>query len=61
MTFQDDSETWISGGTITINDSFDVVTVQFQMRRSELDAIATGTEADKDALIAWLTPAPEPE
>ena len=59
MNFQDDSETWINAGTVTINDQFDVVTVQFQMRRSELDAIASGTEADKDALIEWLTPAAE--
>jgi len=61
MNFQDDSETWIQASTVTVNDSYEVVTVRFQMRRSELDAIATGTEADKDALIAWLTPAPEPE
>ena len=59
MNFQDDSETWINNGTVTVNDQFEVVTVQFQMRRSELDAIASGTEAEKDALIEWLTPAAE--
>jgi hypothetical protein len=59
MTFQDDENTKIRSSTSTVNDQFDVVSVRFQMRRSELDAIATGTEADKDALIAWLTPDPE--
>ena len=59
MTFQDDENTKIRSNTSTINDEFDVVSVRFQMRRSELDAIATGSEADKDALIAWLTPDPE--
>ena len=59
MTFEDDENTAIDSHIMTINDSFDVVCVRFQMRRSELDAIATGTEADKDALIAWLTPAAE--
>jgi len=57
MNFQDDDQTAIEADTITINDNFDIVSVRFQMRRSELDAIASGTEADKDALIAWLTPA----
>ena len=61
MTFKDDPETQIESHVDTINDQFDVVSVRFQMRRSELDAIATGTEADKDALIAWLTPAPADE
>ena len=59
MTFQDDDQTSIQKSTWTINDNFDVVTVRFQMRRSELDAIASGTEADKDALIEWLTTDPE--
>ena len=61
MTFKDDDQTAIEADTITINDNFDIVSVRFQMRRSELDAIASGTEAEKDELIAWLTPAPEPE
>tara|TARA_R110000824_G_scaffold399913_1_gene606318 strand:- start:533 stop:718 length:186 start_codon:yes stop_codon:yes gene_type:complete len=61
MTFVDDDQTVIQATTMTINDQFDVVSVRFQMRRSELEAIATGTEADKDALIEWLTPAAEPE
>ena len=59
MTFEDDDQTSIQKSTWTINDNFDVVSVRFQMRRAELDAIASGTEADKDALIEWLTPAPE--
>ena len=59
MTFEDDDQTVIQKHTMTINDQFDVVSVRFQMRRSELDAIASGTEADKDALIEWLTPDPE--
>ena len=54
MTFQDDSETWISGGTITINDSFDVVTVQFQMRRSEFDLVKGGLKADLVEFVEWL-------
>ena len=61
MTFKDDPQTTTSGHTYTVNDSYDVISVRFQMRRSELDAVANGTEADKDALIAWLTPAQEPE
>ena len=61
MTFQDDEHTKIRSSTSTINDNFDVVSVRFQMRASELDAIATGTEADKDAFIEWLTPAPAEE
>lgn len=59
MTFIDDDQTTIEADTITINESFDIVSVRFQMRRSELDTIANGTEAEKDALIAWLTPAAE--
>ena len=61
MNFQDDDQTAIEADTITINDNFDIVSVRFQMRATELEAIANGTEADKDALIAWLTPAAEPE
>ena len=61
MNFADDNETWINTSIVTVDSNYDVVTVQFQMRSTELEAIATGTEADKDALIAWLTPAPEPE
>ena len=59
MTFKDDPQTTISGNTYTVNDSYDVVSVRFQMRRSELDTIASGTEAEKDALIAWLITAAE--
>lgn len=57
--FKDDDQTTIEAETITINDNFEIVSVRFQMRRSELDAIASGTEAEKDALIEWLTPAAE--
>jgi len=59
MTFKDDPQTTISSHIYTVDDAYDVVSVRFQMRRSELDAIASGTEAEKDALIAWLTPAAE--
>ncbi len=54
MNFQDDPQTTISGHTDTVNDSYDVVSVRFQMRLSELETIASGTEAEKDTLIAWL-------
>jgi hypothetical protein len=57
--FTDDQETTISGHSYTVNDSYDVVSVRFQMRRSELETIASGTEAEKDALIAWLITAAE--
>lgn len=59
MTFQDDPQTTISGGTYTVDDAYDVVSVRFQIRRSELDTIASGTEAEKDALIAWIIQATE--
>jgi hypothetical protein len=59
MTFQDDPQTTISGNTYTVNDSYDVVSVRFQMRSSELETIASGTEAEKDTLIAWLLTAAE--
>ena len=59
MKFKDDDQTTIEAETITINDNFEIVSVRFQMRRSELDAIASGTEAEKDALIELLTPAAE--
>ena len=61
MTFEDDEQTIISRDSATVNDNFDVVSVRFQMRATELEAIATGTEADKDAFIEWLTPAPAEE
>ena len=54
MNFQDDLETQISGHTDTVNDAYDVINVRFKMRRSEFDVIMTGTEADKDAFLAWL-------
>jgi hypothetical protein len=59
MTFIDDDQTTIEADTITINESFDIVSVRFQMRRTEFDTITNGTEAEKDSLIAWLTPAAE--
>lgn len=59
MTFIDDDQSTIEAHTITINETFDLVSIRLQMRRTELDTIASGTEAEKDALIAWLTPAAE--
>jgi hypothetical protein len=59
MNFTDDDQTTIEADTITINESFDIVSVRFQMRRTEFDTIANGTEAEKDTLIEWLTPAAE--
>jgi hypothetical protein len=59
VTFIDDPETAISGHTNTVNEEFDTISVRFQMRSSELETIASGTEAEKDALIAWLLTAAE--
>lgn len=59
MTFEDDENTVISGHRMTINDSFDVVCVRFQMRQSEFDLIKSGLKADMEYFLDWLQPTPE--
>ena len=61
MNFIDDPETQIRTNVDTINEAFEVASIRIRIRVTELAAIAAGTEADKDAFIAWLTPAPAAE
>lgn len=59
MNFQDDDETVIKRHTVTINDSFDVVCIRFQMRQSEFDLIKDGLKSDMEYFLDWLQPTPE--
>jgi len=61
MNFIDDPETQTESHIDTINEAYDVASIRIRIRVTELAAIAAGTEADKDAFIEWLTPAPAGE
>lgn len=54
MNFQDDDQTAIESETITINDNFDIVSVRFQMKKSEFDLIKDGLKADLVSFMEWL-------
>lgn len=56
MTFKDDENTVISSHKMTVNDSFDVIAVRFQMKQSEFDAIKNGLKADLVEFVEWLEP-----
>tara|TARA_R110002020_G_scaffold244404_1_gene458053 strand:- start:671 stop:853 length:183 start_codon:yes stop_codon:yes gene_type:complete len=56
MTFKDDPQTKISGQTFTVNDSYDVISVRFQMRKTEFDLIKGGLKADLVDFVEWLEP-----
>ena len=59
MNFKDDDQTSIQGHTYTVNDSYDVISVRFQMKQSEFDLIKSGLKADMEYFLDWLQPTPE--
>lgn len=56
MTFEDDEYTIVKGHRFTVNDDFDVISVRFQMKQSEFDAIKDGLKADMQYFLDWLQP-----
>lgn len=59
MTFEDDDQTVLRHDVSTINNSYDVISVRFQMRQSEFDLIKDGLKADMEYFLDWLQPTPE--
>jgi hypothetical protein len=59
MTFEDDDQTILRHEVSTINNSYDVISVRFQMRQSEFDLIKSGLKADMEYFLEWLQPKPE--
>jgi len=59
MTFEDDHQTILRHEVSTINNSYDVISVRFQMRQSEFDLIKSGLKADMEYFLEWLQPKPE--
>jgi|15BtaG_2_1085339.scaffolds.fasta_scaffold14986_3 hypothetical protein len=59
MTFKDDDQTILRHEVSTINNSYDVISVRFQMRQSEFDLIKSGLKADMEYFLEWLQPKPE--
>jgi len=59
MTFEDDDQTILRHEVSTINNSYDVISVRFQMRQSEFDLIKSGLKADMEYFLEWLQPTPE--
>lgn len=59
MTFEDDDQTILRHEVSTINNSYDVISVRFQMKQSEFDLIKDGLKADMEYFLEWLQPTPE--
>lgn len=54
MTFKDDDRTMISSHKSIVDDSFDLMTVTFQMRETEFNLIKGGLKADLVSFMEWL-------
>ena len=54
MSYVDDEFTVKDSHTETINDSFDVIVVSFQMKQSEFDLIKDGLKDDLVSFMEWL-------